>query len=331
MLIFVSIIICKKGKSVKYRRVGKSGLKVSEIALGAWLTYGGSVDTKEAETILRTAFDLGINFLDLADVYSEGKAEEVVGQAIRGVPRSDLVISSKVFFAMSDNVNDRGLSRKHIMESIDKTLKRIGTDYLDIYFCHSIDPETEIEETVRAMSDLMRQGKIIYWGTSDWSAAHIERAVDDARFWGAYVPSVEQPRYNMLDRYIEPEIMPTCAQHGIGLTVYSPLAQGLLTGKYNDGVPPGSRGAATSWLTKFLTPENIEKSKRLTEIARSLGLTLSQLALAWVLRLPEISCAIIGATSVQQLEENLKAVELQLSAETLTALENILSSDVKKE
>jgi voltage-dependent potassium channel beta subunit len=321
----------RKGKNVKYRRVGKSGLKVSEIALGAWLTYGGSVGTKEAESILHTAFDLGINFLDLADVYSEGKAEEVVGQAIRGVPRSDLVISSKVFFAMSDNVNDRGLSRKHIMESIDKTLKRIGTDYLDIYFCHSIDLETEIEETVRAMSDLMQQGKIIYWGTSDWSAAHIERAVDEARFWGAYVPTVEQPRYNMLDRHIEPEIMPTCAQHGIGLTVYSPLAQGLLTGKYNDGLPPGSRAATTSWLTKVLTPENIEKSKQLAEIARSLGFTLSQLALAWVLRLPEISCAIIGATSVQQVKENGKAVELQLSAETLTAIENILGSDVKKE
>jgi voltage-dependent potassium channel beta subunit len=313
-----------------YRRVGKTGLRVSEIALGAWLTYGGSVEAKRAESIIKAALDLGVNFLDLADIYSHGKAEEVVGQAIRGVRRTDVVISSKVFWPMSDSLNDRGLSRKHIMESIEKSLRRIGTDYLDIYFCHSFDPETEVEETVRAMDDLVRQGKILYWGTSDWSAAQLERAVSDARFRRAYAPVVEQPRYNMLDRHIEVDIMPTCARYGMGLTVYSPLAQGLLTGKYSNGPPPASRGATTPWLSNDLTPENIEKTKQLAKIARSLDVTLSQLALAWVLRRPEVSCAIIGATSVEHVKENVKAVDIELSGETLAAVERVLDNDLNK-
>ena len=312
---------------MNYRRVGKTGLKVSEIALGAWLTYGGSVEAKQAESIIKATLDLGVNFLDLADIYSHGKAEEVVGQAIRSVRRSDLVISSKVFWPMSDNVNDRGLGRKHIIESIEKSLRRIGTDYLDIYFCHRFDPETEVEETLRAMDDLVRQGKILYWGTSDWSAAQLERALNDARFWRAYAPVVEQPCYNMLDRHIEVDIMPTCARYGIGLTVYSPLAQGLLTGKYSDGPPPASRGATTPWLSNDLTLENIEKTKQLAKIAQSLDITLSQLALAWVLRRPEISCAIIGATSAKHVKENVKAIDIELSGETLGAVERVLDNN----
>ena len=315
---------------MNHRRVGKTGLKISEIALGAWLTYGGSVEAKQAESIIKFTLDLGVNFLDLADIYSHGKAEEVVGQAIRSVRRSDLVISSKVFWPMSDNVNDRSLSRKHIIESIEKSLRRIGTDYLDIYFCHRFDPETEVEETVRAMDDLVRQGKILYWGTSVWSAAQIEQAVSDARFWCAYAPIVEQPRYNMLDRHIEVDIMPTCARYGMGLTVFSPLAQGLLTGKYSNGTPPGSRGATTPWLREDLTRENTEKTKQLAKIAQSLNVTLSQLALAWVLRRPEISCAIVGATSVEHVKENVKAVEIELSGETLTAIERVLDNDPNK-
>jgi len=315
---------------MNHRRVGKTGLKVSEIALGAWLTYGGSVEAKQVESIIKSTLDLGVNFLDLADIYSHGKAEEVVGQAIRSVRRSDLVISSKVFWPMSDNVNDRSLSRKHIIESIEKSLRRIGTDYLDIYFCHRFDPETEVEETLRAMDDLVRQGKILYWGTSNWSATQLEQTVSDARFWRAYAPVVEQPRYNMLDRHIEVDIMPTCARYGMGLTVYSPLAQGLLTGKYSDGIPSDSRGATTPWLKEDLTSENIEKTKQLAKIAQSLNVTLSQLALAWVLRRPEISCAIIGATSVEHVKENVKAVEIELSGETLTAVEKILDNDPNK-
>ncbi|NIT60936.1 MAG: aldo/keto reductase [Aliifodinibius sp.] len=309
---------------MNYRRVGKAGIKVSEIALGAWLTFGGSVEQKKAEYIIHTAIDSGINFFDLADGYSQGKAEEVVGRAVKGHLRSDLVISSKLFFPMSENINDRGLSRKHIMESVEKSLRRIGTDYLDIYFCHRFDPETEVEETVRAMDDLIHQGKILYWGTSEWSAAQIERAVNDANVYEAYNPIVEQPCYNMLTRHIEAEIMPVCARNGIGLTVYSPLAQGLLTGKYNDVPPIDSRAATTSWLDNSLTQPNIEKARQLTEVALSLDITLSQLALAWVLSHPEVSSAIIGATSMEHVKENIAAVDVGLTSEALTTIKSII-------
>lgn len=233
---------------MEYRRLGKAGIRVSEVSLGAWLTYGGSVENETAAECIRTALDHGINFIDVADVYARGEAEHVVGSVIRDYKRSDLVISSKVFWPLSDNVNDRGLSRKHIMESIDKSLQRLGTDYLDLYFCHRYDDDTPLEETVRAMSDLVQAGKVLYWGTSVWEAAQLESAVNIAREYGGYPPQVEQPRYNLLDRHIEPEIMPMAAKHGMGLVVWSPLAQGILTGKYNDGVPAGSRGADTSWL-----------------------------------------------------------------------------------
>jgi voltage-dependent potassium channel beta subunit len=312
---------------MNYRRVGKTGLKVSEIALGSWLTIGGTVEAKKAGSIIHAALDCGINFLDLADGYSHGKAEEVVGQTVKGHLRSDLVISSKVFFPMSENVNDCGLSRKHIMESVEKSLKRIGTDYLDIYFCHRFDHETGIEETVRAMDDLIRQGKVLYWGTSDWSAEQIENAVSEAHLYKSYPPIVEQPCYNMLARHIEPDIIPVCARNGIGLTAYSPLAQGLLTGKYNDVTPPDSRGAKTSWLDHSLTPTNIKKARQLTEVALSLDITLSQLALAWILSHPEVSSTIIGATSVEHVKENVGAVEVELSTETLAAIEKIIGDD----
>ena len=315
---------------MKYRKMGKSGLKISEIAIGAWLTYGHTVEAKAAGDIVKRAIDLGINFVDIADIYAKGKAEEVVGKAIRGIQRSDLVISSKVFWPMSDNINDRGLSRKHIMESVEKSLRRIGTDYLDIYFCHRFDPDTEVEEVVRAMDDLVHQGKILYWGTSVWSAAEIEQAVGEARILQAYRPAVEQPRYNMIDRHIERDVMGVCNRYGLGLTVWSPLAQGLLTGKYNDKVPKNSRGDVTQWLKEDLTPANIQKVKKLAALAEKLGITLSQLALAWILRRPEVSCAITGATRVEQLEENVIASEVGLSEDTLTEVETILGNDPNK-
>ncbi len=309
---------------MKYRRVGKTGLKISELSIGAWLTYGGSVEASMAEKTLKTAIDAGVNFIDISDIYAKGQAEKVVGQAIKDFKRTDLVISSKLFWPMTDNVNDRGLSRKHIMESIEKTLKRIGTDYLDIYFCHRFDPDTEVEETVRAMDDLVHQGKVLYWGTSVWTAAQIERAVSDARHWHAYLPSVEQPRYNMIDRHIEAEIMPICEKYGMGLTVWSPLAQGLLSGKYNAGIPENSRGATTKWLERDLNPDNIAKVKELAELASELGITISQLALAWILRLPQISCAITGATNPKQVEENLKASDVRLTPDVLKRIDQIL-------
>lgn len=310
---------------MKYRRVGKSGLKISAISLGGWLTYGGSVDSDLGVQIVQRAMELGVNFIDLSDVYSIGKAEEVIGRAIKSMTRSDLVISSKLFWPMSDNVNDRGLSRKHIMESVEKSLKRIGTDYLDIYFCHRFDPETEVEETVRAMDDLVRQGKILYWGTSVWEASQIERAVGEATAIGGYLPMVEQPCYNMLDRHIEQEILPTCARNGIGLVVWSPLAQGMLTGKYDDGAPADSRGARTDWLKGIMTEANLSKVKQIGAIAKDMDITTSQLALAWVLRLPEISCAITGATNVKQLEENVIASDVELTYDVVEAIESVLA------
>ena len=248
----------------------------------------------------------------------------VPGKAIEGRTRSDLVISSKLFWPMTDNINDRGLSRKHIMESIEKSLKRIGTDYLDLYFCHRYDKDTEVEEVVHAMSDLVTQGKIHYWGTSVWEADQIERAVGDARALGGYLPAIEQPRYNMLDRHIEDAILPTCAHHGLGMVVWSPLAQGILTGKYNSGVPKGTRGADTMWLTGQLTEDNLDKVRKLTVLAKEAGMTLANMALAWILRRPEISSAIVGATNVTQLKENLTGGDVVLSQDLIDKIEAIL-------
>ena len=228
---------------------------------------------------------------------------------------------------MSENVNDRGLSRKHIMESIVKSLKRIGTDYLDIYFCHRPDPETEIEETVRAMGDLVSGGKILYWGTSLWEPQYIEKAVKAAKEYNTYLPIVEQPRYNMLDRRIEAEILPVGRRHGMGFTVWSPLAEGVLTGKYNDGVPKGTRGADSEWMKNDLNPANIAKVKKLSALAQTFGVTMSQLALAWILKSEEISCAIVGATKEEQLKENLAASDVKLSGEAQAKIELILTGE----
>ena len=309
--------------TTEYRRLGKAGTRVSAISLGSWLTYGGSVENDMATQCIHTAIDNGVNFIDTADAYAAGEAERVVGAAIRERNRADLVISSKLYWPISDNVNDRGLSRKHIMESIDKSLRNLGTDYLDIYFCHRFDPETPLEETVRAMSDLVHAGKIVYWGTSVWEAGQIEDAVKLAREYGGYPPQVEQPRYNMLDRHIEEQIMPATAHHGIGLTVFSPLAQGILTGKYNDGIPEGSR-AAERGMTNDLTEDNLSKARQLTSIADEHGMPMSQLALAWILRRPEISSVIIGASKPEQVLENLKAAETKLDDDVIRRIDTIL-------
>lgn len=314
---------------MKYRKLGRSSIKVSEIALGAWLTFGGSEGKETTRKCIKAAVERGVNYIDIADVYAGGNAERVVGEAIRelGLRRQDLVIASKVFWPMSDNVNDRGLSRKHIMESIDNSLERIGVDYLDLYFCHRYDPNTPVEEVVRAMDDLVHQGKILYWGTSVWSAAQLEDAYGTARRFNAYIPQVEQPRYNMLDRHVEPEIMPTAAKRGLGMVVFSPLAQGLLTGKYNAGIPEGSRADRTDWLKGELTEANVEKVRQLTALAEELGITMSQLALAWILRRPEISCAITGASKPSHVESNVKASDVVLQPEMLTKIEEILEND----
>ena len=312
---------------MKYRNVGKTGLKVSDISLGAWLTYGGTAEDEASKACITKAIELGVNFIDIADVYARGKAETVVGKVITDYDRKDLVISSKVFWPMSDGVNDRGLSRKHIMESIDRSLDRIGTDYLDIYFAHRFDRHTPLEETIRAMSDLVDQGLIHYWGSSVWSALNLERAVWMAKDLGLHAPVVEQPRYNMLDRYIELDVMETTKRNGMGIVCWSPLAQGVLTGKYNDGViPEGSRATTSKFIERDLTEENFTKVKQLQEIAASKDITVSQLALAWILRRKEMSSAITGATSPNHVISNVEASELSLDMNTLEQIEKILNN-----
>jgi len=310
---------------MEYRRLGNSGLKVSSVSLGGWLTQGGSVHEKIAIECVHFAYENGINFFDTADVYSQGRSELVLGKAIKGMKRSDLVISSKVFGTMSENVNDRGLNRKHIMESCEKSLERLETDYLDIYFCHRYDEETPLEETVRAMSDLVSRGMIHYWGTSVWSSEQINKATLIAKEFNGYPPQVEQPQYNMLEREIEEDQMVTASRLGMGLTVWSPLAGGMLSGKYKMGsIPKGSRAEITEFLDPYMNKETFEKIKKLETVSKNVGCSLPQLALAWVLRKKEVSSAIVGATRLSQLKENLSFLDSKLSQDSIRLIEDIL-------
>ncbi|MBI1878667.1 MAG: aldo/keto reductase [Chloroflexi bacterium] len=321
---------------MEYRRLGQHGLKVSELSLGAWITFGEQVGEDVARECIIAAYEAGVNFFDNADAYAGGNAEIVMGSIIKDIKRSDLVISSKLFWPTGPGPNDRGLSRKHIMESCHASLKRLGTDYLDLYFCHRYDPETPVEEVVRAMDDLVHQGKVLYWGTSEWRGGQIAHAVGLARQWGLYAPAVEQPQYNMFTRdIVETELVEAAQQHGVGLVVWSPLASGILTGKYNQGFPSGSRMADPNyeWLRRFVTPDKVAKVRQLTEVARELNATVAQLALAWLLRLPEISSVITGASRASQVHENLKAAEVKakLTPEVLARIEEILGNDPKRE
>lgn len=309
-----------------YRRLGQAGIKVSALSLGGWTTFGSSVsDLEQVGAILRAAFDAGINFFDIADVYARGEAERVMGSHLRQLPRHELVISSKVFWPMSDDINDRGLSRKHIHESIDKTLKRIGTDYIDVYFCHRYDEEAPLEETVRAMDDLVRRGKVLYWGTSEWTAAQLRAAHAIADRRNAFAPAVEQPQYSLLARArVEGEVLPVARELGLGLVVWSPLASGVLTGKYDDGIPAGSRLERIDWLRKsWLNDANRDRVKRFGALARQAGVTRARLALAWALSQPGVSSVITGATTASQLAENLGALELKITDELRAQLDAI--------
>ena len=315
---------------MKYRKVGKSGLKISEISLGSWLTYGGTVEDEMAKKCMEAAIENGVNFIDSAEIYARGGAEKVIADFLKDETynRKDLVISSKVFWSMNDkDVNRWGLSRKNIINAIEGTLERLNMDYIDIYFMHRYDYTTPLRETVEILDDIIRDGKVRYWGTSVWTAAQLERANAIAKDIRAHKPIVEQPLYNMFVRYIELEIMSVAKTHGMGFTVWSPLAQGLLTGKYNDGIPEGSRAAESQFLQKNITDENIAKVKKLEEISSSLDITVGQLALAWILRRPEISCAIIGATKPEHVEENVKASNVVLSNDILEQIEAILDNE----
>ena len=311
---------------MNYRKLGNSELRVSEIGLGSWLTYGGGVQREQAEACVKKAFDAGINFIDTANVYSRGRAEELLGEVLKGVPRASYVLATKLYFPMSPT--DRGLSAKQIKKQLDASLKRLQVDFVDLYQCHRYDADTPLEETMQALTEAVRSGKARYLGFSEWTAAQIKRA--------AALPGVEkfvssQPQYSMLWREPEEEVFPTCAALGIGQIVWSPLAQGILTGKYLPGQPPpaDSRAASDS-MGSFLTEERMDEDRllrvqELKPIAQELGLSMAQLALAWVLRRPEVASAIIGASRPSQVEENAKASGVKLPAGVLARIEAILA------
>jgi voltage-dependent potassium channel beta subunit len=315
-------------ETMEYRRLGSAGTRVSAVALGGWINFEAKLARSEARRIVGAARDQGVNFFDLADVYGQGTAERWMGDLLKPFSRHTLVIATKVFFPMSEDVNDRGLSRKHIFESIRRSLVNLGTDYVDIYFCHRPDPDTPILETARAMDDLIRQGKVLYWGTSEWEPAQIIEACDACERHGLYPPQVEQPQYSMLRRErLEQHILPVAAPRGIGLVVWSPLAMGMLTGKYDAGVPDDTRFAREPWSREaYLSDANAERVRQLKPIADDMGVTRAQLALAWCLRQPGVTSVITGATRMAQLVENVGALDVALDDAALARIDAVLGA-----
>jgi aryl-alcohol dehydrogenase-like predicted oxidoreductase len=314
---------------MQYRRLGASGLRVSEVCLGSWLTYGNATDDATAEACVEKAFECGINFFDTANVYAGGKAEEVWGRIFQKYDRDDFVIATKVFFPMADGPNDRGLSRKHIREQCDRSLKRLQMDYVDLYQCHRFDSETPLEETLRALDDLVTAGKVLYVGFSEWPAARIAEALGIQRMLHLDRFVSSQPHYNMIGRGAEKEVMPLCAREGIGQIVFSPLAQGILTGKYLPGRPPPADSRAADPRQNIFMNQGrlddamLEKVQKLSPVAEREGLTMARLALAWCLRRHEVSSVIIGASRPAQVEENAAASGRTLSAETLEEIDRL--------
>jgi len=305
---------------MQYRRLGRAGIKLSAISLGSWLTYGGSVGAEAASACVRAALEAGINHFDAADGYQGGRAEEALCAALDGVPRSSVVIATKVFWPTGDGPNDRGTSRKHLLESLERSLRRLGTDYVDILYCHRFDAETDPEETVFALNDLVQQGKVLYAGVSEWPADRIREARGLQRRLGLRALAADQPGYSLLNRGIERDVLPACREEGLGLVCFSPLAQGLLTGKYHSGepAPEGSRAAGNQ---RMLRPDNLAKVDRLRPLAAQAGVPLPHLALAWILRLPEVTCALVGASGPEQVVENAAAADVRLTPDLLEAIE----------
>jgi voltage-dependent potassium channel beta subunit len=307
---------------MEYRKLGKSGLKVSELSFGSWVTFNTQVDTKLAEDMFKVCFDSGINFFDNAEGYDRGKSEEVMGQALKSInePRDSYCVSSKVFFSSSPNPKPTqlGLSKKHVTEACHQAMKRLQVDYLDLYFCHRADPDTPIGETVWAMHNLITQGKVLYWGTSEWTAEEITEAYEFAEKNHLTPPTMEQPQYNLLDRKrFEVEYDPIFRRYQMGTTIWSPLASGALTGKYLDGIPEGSRATLKGyeWLKKHMIDSErgqarMDKVRNLKPIADELGVSLSKMSVAWCLLNPNVSTVILGASKVDQLKENLEALEV---------------------
>ena len=315
-----------------YRRLGRSGLKVSELSFGSWVTFSNQLDEQKAAELLHEAFNRGVNFFDCADVYAGGAAEIILGKAVKDIKRESLVISTKVFWPTMDGPNGRGLSRKHIMESIHASLKRMDMEYVDLYFCHRYDPDTPIEEVVRTMNNLIQQGKILYWGTSEWESSQVARAYGIARQYNLIPPVVEQPQYNLFhQKRIEIQLMPLARELGIGLTTFSPLYSGLLSGKYNDGIPEGSRASMESmpWIRDRITPQRVARVRQLAEIAGEMDMTTAQLAIAWILRRKEVSSVITGASRPEQLDENLDAIEHveKLTNDVLEKIDQVMEGE----
>lgn len=322
---------------MKYRKLGKSGLLVSEIALGNWITHGAQVDDTMAQACVNAALDSGITTFDTADAYSETRAESVLGESLKGIRRESIELCTKVFHPTGTGPNDRGLSRKHIMEACHASLRRLQTDYIDVYYAHRFDSTVSLEETFLAFSDLVRQGKVLYIGVSEWTAEQIKLGATLAR--EMRVPFVaSQPQYSMLWRVIEAEVIPACEREGMGQVIWSPLAQGILSGKYapDKPIPEGSRASTTAGSGFFkrlagqwLRQEVLQAVEQIRPIAQECGLTMPQLAVAWVLQNPQVSSAIIGASKPEQVKENVKAAGICLDPEVMRQINSILNSVVE--
>ena len=321
---------------MEFRRLGGSGLHISELAYGNWLTHGSQVEEDAATACVRTALDAGITTFDTADVYAETKAESVLGRALAGVRRESYELCTKVYWPTGPGRNDRGLSRKHVIESCHASLRRLETDYVDLYQAHRYDVETPLEETLRAFDDLVRDGKVLYVGVSEWRADQVAAALTLADEMGFDRIISSQPQYSMLWRVIEAEVLPLCEREGVGQIVWSPLAGGVLTGKYAPGepVPEGSRATdptGSQFLRRMLTDDVLTAVAQLAPLAADAGLSLAQLSLAWVLQRPGVSAAIIGATRPEQVTENVKAVGIRLDEDLMRRIDDVLDSVVERD
>ncbi len=321
---------------MEHRHLGRSGLKVSEIAYGNWITHGSQVEEDAARACVQAALDEGVTTFDTADVYAGTRAEQVLGRALHGVRRESIEICTKVFWPTGPGPNDRGLSRKHIMESASASLRRLQTDYVDLYQAHRYDHETPLEETLRAFDDLVRQGKVLYIGVSEWRAEEIAAAVKIAGELGLDRIVSNQPQYNLLWRVIEAEVIPLCQEAGIGQIIWSPIAQGVLTGKYlpGDQPPAGSRATdpdGAGFIDSYLTDGILRRVAGLRPVAAEVGLSLAQLAVAWVLQNPNVSAAIIGATRPEQVRENVRASGVRLDPGLLRQIDDILGPEIRRD
>jgi voltage-dependent potassium channel beta subunit len=313
---------------VQYRSLGHSGLKLSVIGLGSWLTYGGNVGADTARACVMRAWERGVNFIDTANVYARGAAEEVLGPIVGELNRDELVLATKVYFPMGDGVNEHGLSRKHIHDQLHRSLKRLGVQYIDLYQCHRYDVTTPLEETCEMMNDAVRVGKVLYWGVSEWNADQISSAVNLCRARGWAVPVSNQPQYSALWRRIEQRVLPTCEQYGIGNVVWSPLAMGILSGKYTDvnAPPAGTRASSGSrdMMEDYFTQNVLDAVQRIKPLAAQAGCTVAQLALAWCLRQRAVTSVIVGATKVQHVDDNTGAGDLIVDTSVFEEMDRIL-------